>query len=144
VTDTVIIVEPDIRIVEAGMQGPPGPPGSGGAQTIEIVAAHTISGHRVVVATPAGAVYAHPDDPTHADAVLGITIGAAVAGDTATVLCAGEIIEPSWAWTPGQALFCTANGHLSTTPPSSGWSQIVAVAVASTRILLTGRQAVYR
>ena len=29
-TDTVIIVEPDIRIVEVGMQGPPGPPGADG------------------------------------------------------------------------------------------------------------------
>jgi len=125
-----------------GPPGPQGPPGSAGAQTLSITAAQNLSGHRMVVATSAGAVYADPTNPAHADALLGITIGAALSGDQVTVLVAGEMIEPSWSWTPGLPLYVTTSGLLSHTPPSTGWVQIAALAVTPTRILLTTRQSI--
>jgi hypothetical protein len=98
----------------------------------------------MVVATPSGAVYADPANPAHADALLGLTTGAALAGDQVTVMVAGEIVEPSWSWTPGMPLFVTASGLLSHTPPSTGWVQMVALAVTATRILLSPRQSVFQ
>jgi hypothetical protein len=98
----------------------------------------------MVVATPSGAVYADSSNPAHADALLGLTIGAALAGDQATVLVAGEVVEPSWSWMPGLPLYVTASGLLSHTPPSTGWVQMVALAITATRILLSPRQSVLR
>lgn len=128
-----------IEVVEQGPPGPIGPPGSGGAQTLSLTAAHVLSGHRMVVATPAGAAYADPADPAHADALVGLTTGAALAGDVATILAAGELDEPSWAWTPGLPLYVTAGGQLSHTPPAAGWAQMAALALTPTRVLLTPR-----
>jgi hypothetical protein len=127
-----------------GPQGPQGPPGSAGAQTLTITAAQNLSGHRMVVATPSGAVYADPTNPAHADALLGLTTGAALSGDQVTVLAAGEMVEPSWSWTPGLPLYVTSSGLLSHTPPSTGWVQIVALAVTPTSILLTPRQSIFQ
>jgi len=145
VTDVVKVVvkEPEtVRISQAVLPGPPGPPGAAGAQTLSIVAAQNLSGHRMVVATSAGAVYADPTNLAHADALLGLTTGAALAGNQVDVLVAGEIEEPSWSWTPGLPLYVIASGLLSHTPPSAGWVQMVALAVTATRILLTPRQSI--
>ncbi len=145
-----VVVMDDVRleIVEAAIQGPPGPPGangapgSGGVQILSLIAARDISGHRAVVATVDGADYADPATPAHADAFLGITTGAALGGDVVTLQAAGEMVEPSWAWTPGTPIYAGTDGILTHTPPAAGWVQIVATAVAPTRILLTGRQAI--
>lgn len=126
-----------------GPAGPAGAPGSAGAQTLTLDAATALSGHRVVVATPAGAAYADPGTLAHADAIVGITVGAALGGDPVTILASGELDESSWSWTPGLPLYAIPNGFLSHTPPASGWVQIIALAITQTRIVLTGRQAVY-
>lgn len=139
------VLEPTIvRVTVPGLPGPPGPPGSAGSQTIAVPAAQDLSGHRVVVVTAAGAVYAEPGNPAHADAVLGLTTGAALAGAEATILTSGELTEPSWSWTPGQPLYVSAGGMLTHAPPSSGWVQIVALAVAPTRLVLTQRQTIFQ
>lgn len=145
--DILVVEQPVISVIETpGEQGPPGPqgaPGSAGAQTLILPAARDLSGHRVVVATAAGADYADPAISAHADALAGLTTGAALTGADATILVAGEITEPSWTWTPGLPLYATAAGLLSHTPPSSGWVQIVATALTPTRIILTARQAIH-
>ncbi len=145
--DITLIVEPPpvVNVIVGARQGPPGPPGppgSGGAQTLTLLAAQILSGHRMVVATPGGAIHADPTIPAHADALLGLTLGAALSGDPVAVLSAGEIDEPSWVWTPGLPLYVTPGGLLSHIPPSAGWAQMVALAIAATRILLTPRQAI--
>jgi hypothetical protein len=111
-------------------------------QTVTLPAAHDLSGHRAVVATATGAAYAQPDTPEHQDAVLGITTGAALAGQTATIQAAGEMTEPSWSWTPGLPIFVGPGGLLTQAPPSTGWVQIIALAVAQSRIIITGHQAI--
>lgn len=154
-SETVVIIEPQVDLVEVigfgleqvavdtpGLPGPPGPPGSAGAQTLTLTAAQALSGHRMVVATASGAVYADPTDPDHADALVGLTTGAALMGDPASVLAAGELTEPSWAWTPGLPLYVTALGLLSHTPPPAGWVQMAALALTPTRVLLTPRQTI--
>ncbi len=140
-TDTII--EPTIvQVTVPGLQGPPGPSGAAGVQTLTLPASHDLSGHRAVVATAAGAAYADPGDPSYQDAVIGITTGAALAGETVSIQAAGEMVEPSWSWTPGQPIFVGASGALTQSPPANGWVQIVALAVTATRILIIGRQAI--
>lgn len=137
------VIEPTVvHVTVPGLPGPPGPPGGAGAQTMTLPAAHDLSGHRMVVSTPAGAAYADPTNPAHADTLVGLTMGAALMGDNATILTAGEISEPSWSWTPGQPLYVADGGLLSHTPPASGWVQMAAVALSATRILLTMRQSI--
>ena len=142
---TVISSPAVLRTTLVATQGPPGPPGAngapgtGGVQTCVLTAARDLSGHRVVVAF-GGADYADPTDPDHADLVVGITTGAALSGDDVIVQAAGEMVESTWNWSPGP-VWCGALGTLTQTAPTSGWSQIVATALAPTRILITGRQA---
>lgn len=133
-----------VKVVTPGPPGPPGPPGAGGVQTAALVAARDLSGHRVVVATPAGADYADPTNPDHAGAVLGITTGAALAGNLATIQAAGEMTEPSWAWTPGQPIYAGAGGQLVSAPPASGWVRVIAVAVTATRLLLVDQPPIHQ
>lgn len=141
----VIEIGAGLEVIEVALQGPAGPqgdPGSAGAQTLTLTAAQDLSGHRVVVAGASGAAYADPAIPAHVDALLGLTTGAALTGEEATILAAGELTEPSWSWTPGLPLYVTAGGLLSHTPPASGWTQIAALALSATRIVLTPRQAI--
>jgi hypothetical protein len=132
-----------IELALQGPPGPPGPPGAAGAQTLTLTAAADLSGHRMVVATAAGALYADPGTPAHADMLVGLTTGAALTGTPADILAAGELTEPSWSWTPGLPLYVVAGGLLSHTPPASGWVQMVAQALSSTRILLGIRQSIF-
>ncbi|MDP2431267.1 MAG: hypothetical protein Q8O33_04495 [Pseudomonadota bacterium] len=146
--EVIVVGETEIELIEVAAQGPAGPagangaPGTGGVQTITLTAARDLSGHRIVVATATGADYADPATPAHADAMIGLTTGAALSGDDVTVLAAGELVEPSWSWTPGLPLYAAPSGLLSHTPPASGWVQIVATAITPTRLLLSSRQAI--
>lgn len=131
------VIEPTIvNVTVPGLPGPPGPPGAAGAQTATLVAARDLSGHRAVAATASGADYADPDTPAHAGAVLGITTGAVLDGEQATIQTAGEMTEPSWTWTPGQTLYVGAMGQLASAPPTTGWVRPIATAITATRILI--------
>lgn len=141
-----VVKEPQIvvRVAQPGLPGPPGPPGADGAATLTLTAGpEGVSGHRVVVLTPSGVRHADITDPAHADAALGLTLGAAVAGTQVTIQVSGEVIESSWDWTPGLPLFVAVDGLLSHAAPASGWTQMIAVALSPTKILLTPRQAVH-
>ena len=142
-----IVVEapPRAEVALAAVQGPPGPPGppgSAGAQLVTLTALADLSGHRAVVSDGAGGARV-PDrsDPLDADAVIGLTVHAALAGQPVTVQVSGEVTETSWNWVPGPIWVGDA-GLLTQTPPSNGWTQIFAVAIAPTTIVLTPRQAI--
>jgi len=82
------------------------------------VAAVALSGHRAVTPRPDGTLeYASNAVAAHLHAPLWITLGAVTAGQSATVLAYGALIESSWAWTPGAPLFLGPNGLLTQTPP---------------------------
>lgn len=125
---------------EQGPPGPPGPAGSSGAVNLPFIAGMTLSGHRAVRAEAGEAVYADCTVLTDAQQVLGITLGAAMAGASVDVQASGEMVEPSWSWTPGLPVFLGVNGLLTQTPPAVGFQLIVAVAVSPTKIIVGIKQ----
>lgn len=115
-----------------------GPPGERGpaADTLDKTAAHTISGHRVVVAVAGGAVaVAEPATAGHAGRVVGITENAATAGSTVSVRHAGELVEPSWSWQVGP-VWLGEGGTLTQTAPLSVFLLQVGVATAADTLLV--------
>lgn len=119
-------------------RGPAGPPGQDAGSGFTKTASVALSGHRVVRPVSAAEV-AYCDALTlgHASSALGITTGAALAGDPVTVIAGGELAEPSWSWTPGLPIFCGPNGTLTqTASPAWAWSRVVAFASSPTSIVV--------
>ena len=106
-------------------------------ETIERTADVALSGHRAARGTsPSGADYCDSATPSHAAAFLGVTQGAASMGATATIQRTGTLTEGSWSWTPWLPVFVGANGTLTQSAPSSGFSLVVGVALSATSILI--------
>lgn len=57
--------------------------------------------------------------------VVGITIAAALAGNKVKVLILGVLEDPFFTWPANTLLFLGANGIITSTPPTSGFSTIV-------------------
>lgn len=110
----------------------------GGESPFVIIAGETLSGHTVVVTDVLGnAVHANATDLSHISGVIGITLGAAAAGYPASIAVEGQVItEPTWSWPIRAAIFFTAQGVLTTSPPPTGFVQQVAVATAPTAIMV--------
>lgn len=135
---------PDLLVIEeeaqtllidtAGGQGPPGPPGAGGGAAITMLAGHALGGHRAVRAFAGYAIYADNQFLADANLVLGITTGAAMIREPATIQTACLLTEPTWAWEPDLPVFASHSGTLTQVPPTSGFSLIVGVAVTPTQI----------
>jgi hypothetical protein len=122
-----------------GEKGEPGTPGTGGDGTtsvIETVAHATLSGHRVVRSVGANEVdLADSTNVAHAGTVLGITLGAAVAGDPIFVAVDGVIEDVSFSFTPGP-LYFDSIGRLTQAVPATGFKQQVAVVLSATTIVM--------
>jgi hypothetical protein len=99
-------------------------------------AAIALSGHKVVYISSAGANYASSRDIATRGLAVGITVGASALGGNSTIRTNGEIIEPSWAWTPAQPVFLGQDGALSQSGPAPPdlFSQIVGIAISATSI----------
>lgn len=103
-----------------------------------------ISGHRVMRCTSSGKVsYADSGTPSHAHSVIGISTNAAADNETVNVQFSGEVTEPSWNWTPNLPVFNGANGYLTQTPPTTGYSLIVGFALTSTKIVVGIKQPIF-
>lgn len=129
----------DINILTVGEPGPRGIQGLPGSvqSTVTRVAAIDLGGQRVVVLDDSEeAIYADRSIVAHADKVLGVTTGAAVAGANATVQTYGEMEDPSFAFTPGGAVYASINGLLTQTSPSSGFSLVIGFAMAATKLFV--------
>ena len=111
-------------LVAAATLGIQGPPGAG----LAVLAAEALGGQRVVTAE---GLHCNPQD---ADRAIGITIGSAAQGQSASVLPSGPMTEPSWSWTPGLPLFIGAAGVLTHSAPASGKVRRVAFALSATLI----------
>ncbi len=108
-------------------------------------ASETMSGHRIVIAdSAAGVSYADNGTLAHSHLVLGLTLGAVAAGAPVTVQVEGEIVEPSWSWTPELPLFLGEDGLMTQTAPSSpaAFSLVVGFAVSETKIVLNFKEPV--
>jgi hypothetical protein len=125
-----------------GPIGPPGPPGPAGGASVTKTAAEAVSGHRAVKAVGDQVAYASADVAGDAELVLGVTVGAAIAGAPATVQTVGEMVEGSWAWTVGP-VFLGLNGLLTQTPPAAAFVRQIGVAVASDRLLIDLRPPIF-
>lgn len=111
-------------------------------QVTDIVmnAAIALSGHRVIRATAAGAVYADPSDPPNA-VIIGISLHAANKDEDISIRAAGVIVEPSWSFVEGPVCL-GPNGMLTQSPPTSG--KIVEIGVPkSPKALLVRVQQVF-
>lgn len=101
---------------------------------VEHTAGETLSGNRVVAIVDNEAFYASHDNPDHLHLVRGITVAAAMVGSQACIQIDGPMSEPGWNWTPKLPLYLSTNGNLTHTPPTTGFSQQIAVADTATRI----------
>lgn len=89
--------------------------------TAEIVAAEDLPALCLVTA---GGEVADSDNPFHFNHVLGILMTPASVDNVAVVVVEGEVTDLTWDWGPNLKLFL--NGiTLSTTPPATGFSQLV-------------------
>jgi len=119
--------------------------GVGAYTRVTRTAGEALGGHRVVRQYLDGAVYyASNTSDSHKHAVLGITVGAVESGNTATVQTYGELLEPSWTWTPGLPIFLTTNGQLSQTAPSSGFVLIIGTAQTATQVFINIKQPIVK
>lgn len=83
-------------------------------------AGETLSGQRALVLAGGSLYHADASDQAHAGLVVGVSMGAALAGDEATYRRAGRMIEPSWSWSVGIPVFLGADGRLTQVPPEPG------------------------
>lgn len=120
---------------EQGLAGAPGPAGGAGA---EYTAAAALSGHQAIALDSAGqAIYASADNPAHALAVAGISLGAAALGDPITVVSAGLVEHSGWAWAPGELVYLGTGGALvQTEAPGAVFLQVLGQALSATRVLV--------
>lgn len=115
--------------------------GAPGSDYLSKISGTALSGHRMVVLDAAGvAIYADNTDITHLHKVLGMTVGASALGAPADILRMGELAEPSWAWTLNQPIFLGTAGNLTQTPPSTGFSQVVAFPISATSVYVDLRE----
>jgi hypothetical protein len=135
-----VIEESKEILIAGGDQGPQGIqglPGQGGSAYFTFTAQGPIGGHRAVVSVAPDKVgYADNANPAHANAVLGITLGAADDGAEIQVQGSGEITEPSWNWTLQQPVFLSTNGQLTQTCPATGFVLILGTPTAPTKLMV--------
>lgn len=139
-----LVIESQIQVGQ-GPSGPPGPIGPAGGTTISAISDIAISGHRFVCAGLNGNVrYASNADETCINTVLGITIGAALAGDPLNLLRNGEIDEPSWNWLLDLPIYLGLNGFITQTPPTSPskFSLIVGFPLSATKVFFSSFPAI--
>lgn len=140
----VVIEETSIYMVAAGAQGPAGvagAPGPTGGVAVQHTAGVALGGHRMVVLDNSQlAIYADCAISAHAHKVLGMTSGAVVSGDTATIQTGGEMTEPSWNWTLGTPVWLSTNGQLTQTVPTTGFSLIIGFPISATTLFVSKRE----
>jgi hypothetical protein len=107
------------------------------ANYIEQISDGILAGHRVVKTTTSGKVgYADKDTVGDSSIILGITQGASVDLATAKVQYDGKMVEPSWTWTMGDAIFCGNAGVLTQVCPTTGFVCQVGVPLSPTSMLI--------
>lgn len=138
-----------LEVINSGPQGPAGPPGAqgpagpSGGSALSVVAASSIGGHRVVVLNTAGEPeYADNTNSSHTNKILGITLNAGNSGDTLSVVRSGEVVEPTWSWTPNLPVFLGVNGLLTQTVPSTPavFSQVIGFPTNATTLFVHLRE----
>jgi hypothetical protein len=92
-----------------------------------------LSGHRAVKIHLGTAVYCDAASASDAGKAIGITTGAALQGEQATVQIMAQMTEPSWTWTEGP-VYVGAAGGLTQTVTDLAFIQQIGVAGSATSI----------
>lgn len=95
-----------------------------------LVNAGSVSQGKVVAELPSGPTTADKDTASHADRIVGISLGGGIAAAT------GEVEFAGWSFTEGDTLYLYANGDMTATAPTTGFQQRVAVATGSDTVVL--------
>lgn len=103
-----------------------------------------LSAHRVMrVIGDTDCAYADPANLADAEFVEGVSANAvSAAGQTVTIVTGGEMVEPSWTWTPGP-VFCGTGGALTQSIPAATWVRQIGVATAADRIIVRLHPPIY-
>ncbi|MEJ5125865.1 hypothetical protein WH367_07375 [Comamonas sp. MYb21] len=121
---------------EQGPPGPPGPAGGGGDEYVTRTAGETISANRVLY-DQGGFVYPlSQDDAENIFAILGLSVSAGQTGAQISVQRSGTVTDSGWSWAYGR-VYLGANGQLTQTPPTSGFSVLIGFAATATSINLS-------
>lgn len=118
-----------------GRDGAQGPAGAG-AVTSREASTNVPLWSAVVVSDANRCIPADPSNPTHRGQVIGVTAYGGMTGAQVEIQSVGDLLGPVASFSAGNPLFVGPNGTLVTTPPTSGWRQIVATAVASSQIVV--------
>jgi len=110
--------------------------GSAGGSTSLAIAGEIIHGHRAVLVVNGTAWHASSATLAHAPGVTGIATNSALLGGNVQVALLGVLTEPTWSWTAGLPVYVGVSGILTQTPPTSGWIREIALAIATTRLLI--------
>jgi hypothetical protein len=101
------------------------------------VAAHNLSGHKIVATNEFGLIYyADNTDMTCANSVVGMTSGAIMEGETGPVRTHGSLDHEGWSWIPQMPIFVVGEGGISQIPPIEGFSLCVGFAMSETRVFI--------
>lgn len=131
---TEIIVQPEI-VIEIEVPGLRGPQGLSGASTTDVEAASTVQAYHVVALDVDGKAFvASADLLDTASRVLGISMNAALAGETVSVQVSGLMQTPAL-WTAGP-VFLGLAGELVTDPSLALFQLQVASAVNATTLIV--------
>ena len=128
----------DVEVITVGLIGPQGPqgiPGPAGGAAISITAGEDLGGQRAVITTNGLAYYADNSNPDHSNIVLGITLGAVSAGDSASIVTLGEL-SGLFGLTPNAPIYLSNNGVLTQVAPVTGFIQQLGTAIVSDRMLV--------
>lgn len=129
---TVVVIAPG----EQGPPGPAGPPGGGGDQYVTRTAGQTISANRVLYDRDGFVYPLGQADAGNIFAILGLSVLAGQTGAQISVQRSGTVNDSGWSWAYGR-VYLGANGQLTQTPPSSGFSVLIGFAATATSINLS-------
>ena len=141
-TAVVVAEEPRHDIVTRGIPGPPGPIGPigpSGGSALSVTAGQDIGGHRLVLLNAQGdAIYADARQLSHAEVVVGLTVFAAVQGQSIDIVRAGIVEEPSWSWVADQPVYLGLDGvPTQTLPPGALFGLVVGFPIAPTKLFMS-------
>lgn len=152
-TEASVLVEREVDVVieesapqevivtesEQGPPGPRGPIGPSGGSALSVTAGQDIGGHRLVLLNAQGdAIYADARQLSHAEVVVGLTVFAAVQGQSIDIVRAGIVEEPSWSWVADQPVYLGLDGvPTQTLPPGALFGLVVGFPIAPTRLFMS-------
>ena len=141
--DSVLVDEVDlVEVVTDAEQGPPGPRGPigpSGGSALSATAGQDIGGHRLVLLNAKGdAIYADARQLSHAEVVVGLTVFAAVQGQSIDIVRAGIVEEPSWSWAADQPVYLGLDGvPTQILPPGALFGLVVGFPIAPTKLFMS-------